>query len=582
MATEHTPLLEVPDLARAALSARRQSLNAIAGGRQSEFGGPNKGLEDFREIVNRNRLLSRSEQRQDITEQVRHIIEDEPGLVAPRPRLDVTTSVREVGILIAWSTPQIIIGFCRYSIVGANIFSLGKLGTKELAAANLGFLSSNVAGYSIIIGLVSALDTLANQAGKSASPKLASLYAMRTFIVCMMFMPFIFLFMLNAEPFFRLVLHSRGDDGDEIVQLAASYLKIMSLAMPAVSAYECLRRYLQSCGKMVGPAVVFALASFVSIFLNWLLVHGPKPYRIGFQGAPLATVLAYNFLLICMILYALFASPKGSWAGFSKEMFKELKIVAIFGVAGIASTCSEWYAFELIGFAAALFSPATQAATAIYSTSISIFYQIPLGLGTAASIRVGNLLGRGLAHKAQRTALSGQALTLAVMMLSTLFLIAFRGQFGRLYSDDPEVLAIVRNNVALLAIIVIFDGIQGINGGILRGAGLPTAAARINLMAYWLFGLPIGAMATWRLRNIRGLYTGLAAAVVLATAWMCLLIWRNQWDARAAEAMARISLQDSDAKVVHTPANELDGITEESVDDEDADTVVGTPHRGLV
>lgn len=106
-----------------------------------------------------------------------------------------------------------------------------------------------------------------------------------------------------------------------------------------------------------------------------------------------------------MILYALFASPKGSWAGFTKEMFKDLKIVAIFGIAGVASTCSEWYAFEALGFAAALFSPATQAATAIYSTSISIFYQIPLGLGTAGSIRVGNLLGRGLPQKARRTAL---------------------------------------------------------------------------------------------------------------------------------------------------------------------------------
>lgn len=112
-----------------------------------------------------------------------------------------------------------------------------------------------------------------------------------------MFMPFIFLFMWNAEPFFKLVLHSSsGEEAQEIFRLASGYLKIMSLAMPAVAAYECLRRYLQSCGKMVGPAIAFAFASFISIFLNWLLVHGPKPYRIGFLGAPLATVLAYNFV----------------------------------------------------------------------------------------------------------------------------------------------------------------------------------------------------------------------------------------------------------------------------------------------
>lgn len=149
-----------------------------------------------------------------------------------------------------------------------------------------------------------------------------------------------------------------------------------------------------------------------------------------------------------MAIYAAFAAPRGSWAGFNRTVFQDLKIVVIFGLAGVASTCSEWYAFELIGFAAALFSPATQAATAIYSTSISIFYQIPLAFGTAAAIRIGNLLGRGLHVKAQRSALSGQVLILIVMAVSAVLLIVFRSTFGRLYSDDEAVLAIVRDNVS--------------------------------------------------------------------------------------------------------------------------------------
>lgn len=72
----------------------------------------------------------------------------------------------------------------------------------------------------------------------------------------------------------------------------------------------------------------------------------------------------------------------------------------------VAADLAARYAFEAIGFAATLFSPSVQAAAAIYSTSISIFYQIPLGLGAAGAIRVGNLLGRGLPHKA---ALSSKA-----------------------------------------------------------------------------------------------------------------------------------------------------------------------------
>lgn len=108
MATESTPLLQAPHLTDdisngLSFSARRQSLNAIAAGRQSEFGGPNKGLDDFRAIVARNRLLSRSEQRENITEQVRNIISDEPSLLAmPTSRLDATTYLREAGLLVAW------------------------------------------------------------------------------------------------------------------------------------------------------------------------------------------------------------------------------------------------------------------------------------------------------------------------------------------------------------------------------------------------------------------------------------------------------------------------------------------------
>lgn len=124
-------------------------------------------------------------------------------------------------------------------------------------------------------------------------------------------------------------------------------------------------------------------------------------------------------------------------------------------------------------------------------------------------------------------------------------------------------------------------------------------------MAYWLFGLPVvchfcrrqqlpladakgcsiqGAVATWKLRSVGGLYTGLAAAVVLATVWMTVMIWRNHWDARAAEAMARISIQDSDAKVIHTPPNERDGLIEEVIDDEDDehDTALNPNNRSQV
>lgn len=122
---------------------------------------------------------------------------------------------------------------------------------------------------------------------------------MKTFVVCLMALPFIFLFMWNALPIFRAVIPQSEAD-PEILRLASNYLRIMSFAMPAVAAYECLRRYLQSFGLMNGPALAFAIASPVSIFLNWLLVHGPARYRIGFLGAPLASTISYNLVRLAV------------------------------------------------------------------------------------------------------------------------------------------------------------------------------------------------------------------------------------------------------------------------------------------
>ena len=71
----------------------------------------------------------------------------------------------------------------------STIFAVSRLGTRELAASNLGLLTSNVLGFAILLGLISGLDSLANQAAKSHSPTLTSIYCMRTFVVSCQAMP---------------------------------------------------------------------------------------------------------------------------------------------------------------------------------------------------------------------------------------------------------------------------------------------------------------------------------------------------------------------------------------------------------
>lgn len=240
-----------------------------------------------------------------------------------------------------------------------SIFCLGRLGTRELASANLGILTVNVLGYAIQIGLLSSLDTLATQAAKSSSPKLTSIYSMRAFVVCCMVMPPMYIILWNSRWIISLVIPHADP---EMVRLAAVYVKITSIGIPPMAAFECLRRYLASMGLMRGPTMAYVITAPFSMLLTyWLTFHWSVLLayhsrhhkltaftftRAGYIGAPIAVSLTYWFLFFILALYTWLAAPRHTWAGVSMVIFEDLGVNFRYGIAGVISTCSEWYAFE--------------------------------------------------------------------------------------------------------------------------------------------------------------------------------------------------------------------------------------------
>lgn len=162
------------------------------------------------------------------------------------------------------------------------------------------------------------------------------------------------------------------------------------------------------------------------------------------------------------------------------------------------------------------------------------------------AIRIGNLLGANLPHKAKRACEAAQMFTVVVTGATAVLLQVLRRSFGHLFSKDPLVIEVFDRMVSsslvcglfrrsdasrkiqawLVAIVAFFDGIQGACTGILKGGGLPTTASRINLFSYWLVGLPVGALVTLKIQKIEGLWVGLSLAVFFASSLMLLRIWR--------------------------------------------------------
>jgi MATE family multidrug resistance protein len=193
---------------------------------------------------------------------------------------------RESRILVQYMVPTWGTHILELSLNIVSVFSLGHLGVNELAASSLSSMTANVTGYSIIAGFVSALDSVLPSAYTS-QPKTVGLFTQRMAVIVAMLLPPIIAVWVLSEQLLLLL-------GQEpvVAALAGTYLRILSLGLPGYAGFEICRRYLQAQGLFHAPTIVLLFVSPLNALLNWLLVWGPDSVRLGFIGAPIASVIS--------------------------------------------------------------------------------------------------------------------------------------------------------------------------------------------------------------------------------------------------------------------------------------------------
>jgi MATE family multidrug resistance protein len=140
-----------------------------------------------------------------------------------------------------------------------------------------------------------------------------------------------------------------------------------------------------------------------------------------------------------------------------------------------------------------------------------------MGISSAISTRVGNLLGAGLPWA--RPAWTGIGMGAAIMLFSGAMYAMFPGPLSGLFTDDPEVLAVAVTLLPLAAAFQVFDGTQVCAFAALRGAGDSRLPGVANLVGYWLIGLPFGWWASERGGyGARGVWLGLALGLAIVAA----------------------------------------------------------------
>lgn len=432
----------------------------------------------------------------------------------------------ELYAILKYTLPISATHLLELSLSVVSIFSLGHLGTVELAAASLAGMTANVTGFSVISGLITALDTLL-PASYTSRPELMGLWTQRVGVILLMTLPWIFALWLNAEK--GLLLLGQAPD---IAKRARDFLAILSIGLPGHAIFELCRRFLQAQGLMHAPTMVLLVVSPLNAVANFLLVWGPPSIRFGFIGAPMASAFSM-WLAAALCCLQCMVVTRHTWGGWSKDAFDPagLRKCWQLGLAGLFSLASEWWAWEIVGLVTAALGTTALASQSVLLIISSVTYQLPSGASIAASVRVGHHLGAGHAAQAHIAARASLVLSIAMGLLNSSLVVLTRHRLGYLFSSDKAVIHMVASVLPLVALFQCADCVCGMAGGILRGSGRPALSAMINLTAYYVVGIPISLILAFRPWHygLAGLWWGLTIALAYGALTSLWYIQRTNW-----------------------------------------------------
>ena len=310
--------------------------------------------------------------------------------------------------------------------------------------------------------------------------------------------------------------------------------------------YASFRRYLQ--GMNVVRPVMFALvsANIVNVVVNWILIGGRLGApAMGVTGSAWATVIArvcMAAVLFGVILYrersgglAKAFMPAGSKRALSRAGGRPLKIelarmrrLIALGLPAASQVTLEVGVFAAATALAGRLAPSALAAHQIAINFAAFTFMVPLGVASAGAVRVGQAVGRCDPAAAARAGWTSLLFGTAFMSLSAaVFLLVPRLLIGA-FTTDTAVLKIGVSLLFVAAIFQLFDGVQGVATGVLRGLGDTHSPMLWNLAGHWFIGLPLGYTLCFAAGlGVIGLWWGLSIGLAICGVAL-LFVWSRR------------------------------------------------------
>jgi multidrug resistance protein, MATE family len=447
----------------------------------------------------------------------------QPSLIARFARSFAAASLGEVRSMMTLAVPVVAaeVGWFAMSLV--DTVMVGPLGPAAIGAVGTGnilFMTLMVFGF----GTLLALDTFVSQSYGAGRIDECHRWLFAGLQLALL----LSVFLMLASALGLALMPAIGFHPDVLVELNA-YARPLMWSAPPLLAYVVFRRYLQAM-NIVRPVMIALLAAnLINLLGNWAFIYGHLGMpAMGIKGSAYATVISRIVLAVSLfgvILHNERGTPSGLhdvpfrwetdrvWRLFSLGWPAALQITLEVGVFATASAL------------AARIGPLASAANQVVLNIAGLIFMIPFGLGSAAAVRVGQAIGRGDPDGMRRAGWTALALGSIVMTGSAVLFLVMPAALIRIYSTDPGVVELGIVLLFICSVFQLFDGLQTVATGALRGLGDTRTPMVFNLIGHWLIGLPIGYVLCFN-RNwgVAGLWAGLSTGLILIGAAL-LVAW---------------------------------------------------------
>ena len=375
-------------------------------------------------------------------------------------------------------------------------------------------------------GVLIGLDTLVAQAFGAGQREDCHRSLVNSIYLSIVMTPFLMVPVWYFEP---LLQSLRVEP--QVAALAVPYMKALAFGLFPLLLYFAVRRFLQAMNMAQPIAFALVSANIINALFNWILIYGKwGAPAMGVVGSGWSTAISRVYLAVLLVSYLLWYDRRHRTELLKTPInidFVRIRRLISLGLPAAVQITLEISVFALATALIGRLGAIALASHQIALNTVAFTYMVPLGISSAAAVRVGHAIGRGKPIPAGHAGDTAIILGATFMTLAAVALLVFPRWIARMYTPDETV---IRSTVLLLAAgaaFQLFDGIQTVATGALRGAGDTRTPMLCHFTAYWIIGLPLGVWLCFcRSWGAFGIWSGLSLALILIGI-VLLFAWRR-------------------------------------------------------